>query len=442
MAMYALGTLPLIRAVTTPGAKQTWYADDAAAGGNLRHIRQWWNRLAAVGPDFGYFANSSKSWLVVKEQHLAEAERVFAETGLRITCEGKRHLGAALGTRDFVVDYVQEKVANWKAEIGHLSSFAKSEPHAAYAALTHGLMSHWMFSLCSIEGIAHLMQPMEDAIRLQLLPAITGRDALTDDERDLLALPARLGGIGVRNPTTHTEEHNFSQRLSAPLTTLIVQQSEDLGGAQKQQQAIKLTLRAERLRDQKSTATELINRLPRRLQHVANLASEKGASSWLTTLPIDAHGFALHKGGFRDALNLRYNWAPPHLPTKCACGSSFTIDHALSCPTGGFTIIRHNEVRDLLANLLTEVCHDVSLEPHFQPLSGESFSLRTASTEDNARLDVAASGFWGGRFERAFFDVRVFKPHASSNRTSLTASSYRRHEQEKRRVYERRVREI
>ena len=442
MAMYALGTLPLIRAVTTPGAKQTWYADDAAAGGNLRHIRQWWNQLATLGPDFGYFANSSKSWLIVKEQHLAEAERIFAETGVRITCEGKRHLGAALGTRDFVVDYVREKVTNWKAEIGHLSSFAKSEPHAAYAALTHGLMSHWMFFLRSIEGIAHLMQPVEDAIRLQLLPAITGREALTDDERDLLALPARLGGIGVRNPTTHTEEHNYSQRLSAPLTALIVQQSEDLGEAQEQQQAIKSTLRAERLRDQKSMATELINRLPRRLQHVANLASEKGASNWLTTLPIDAHGFALHKGGFRDALCLRYNWAPPHLPTKCACGSSFTIDHALSCPTGGFTIIRHNEVRDLLANLLTEVCHDVSIEPHLQPLSGESLSLRTASTEDNARLDVAASGFWGGRFERAFFDVRVFNPHASSNRTPLIASSYRRHEQEKRRVYEQRVREI
>ena len=155
------------------------------------------------------------------------------------------------------------------------------------------------------------MQPVEDAIRLQLLPAITGREALTDDERDFLALPARLGGIGVRNPTTHSEELNYSQRLSAPLTALIVQQSEDLGEAQEQQQAIKSTLRAERLRDQKSTATELINRLPRRLQHVANLASEKGASSWLTTLPIDAHGFALHKGGFRDALCLRYNSAPP-----------------------------------------------------------------------------------------------------------------------------------
>ena len=238
MAMYALETLPLIRAVSTPGAKQTWYADDAAAGGNLRHIRQWWNLLAAVDPDFGYFANSSMSCLVVKEQHLAEAERVFAETGLHITCEGKRHLGVAPGTRDFVVDYVQEKVAHWKAEIGHLSSFTKYEPHAAYAALTHGLIGRWMFSLRSTEGIAHLMQPVEDAIRLQLLPAITGREALTDDERDLLALPARLGGIGVRNPTTHTEEHNYSQRLSAPLTALIVQQSEDLGEAQEQQQAI------------------------------------------------------------------------------------------------------------------------------------------------------------------------------------------------------------
>ena len=169
-------------------------------------------------------------------------------------------------------------------------------------------------------------------------------------------------------------------------------------------------------------AAELLNRLPRCLQHVAHLASEKGASSWLTTLPIDAHGFALHKGGFQDTLSLRYNWPPPTcLPNvPVALVSPSTVPFPV--PRGGFTIIRHNEVRDLLANLLTEVCHDVSLEPPLQPLSGESLSLRTASVEDNARLDVAASGFWGGRFERAFFDVRVFNPHASSNRTSLIYS--------------------
>ena len=33
-------------------------------------------------------------------------------------------------------------------------------------------------------------------------------------------------------------------------------------------------------------------------------------------------------------------------------------------------------------------------------------------SEQNARLDVAANGVWGGRFEHRFFDVRVFNPFA------------------------------
>ena len=37
----------------------------------------------------------------------------------------------------------------------------------------------------------------------------------------------------------------------------------------------------------------------------------------------------------------------------------------------GFPSIRHNEIRDLTANLLTEVCNDVCIEPDLQPLSGE-----------------------------------------------------------------------
>ncbi len=57
MAMYALGTLPLIRATTTVslGANQTWYADDTSAGGHLTHIRQWWDQLVSLGLDYGYF---------------------------------------------------------------------------------------------------------------------------------------------------------------------------------------------------------------------------------------------------------------------------------------------------------------------------------------------------------------------------------------------------
>ena len=79
---------------------------------------------------------------------------------------------------------------------------------------------------------------------------------------------------------------------------------------------------------------------------------------------------------------------------------------------GGFPSIRHNEIRDLTANLMTEVCHNVSIEPQLQPITDETFrSAMTANTADGARSDIAADGFWGGRFEQTFFDVRVFNPH-------------------------------
>ena len=62
-----------------------------------------------------------------------------------------------------------------------------------------------------------------------------------------------------------------------------------------------------------------------------------------------------------------------------------------------------------------------------------------SNSEQNARLDVAANGVWGGRFERTFFDVRVFNPFAKSNMDTPLATTYRRHENDKRRQYEQRV---
>ena len=78
-----------------------------------------------------------------------------------------------------------------------------------------------------------------------------------------------------------------------------------------------------------------------------------------------------------------YGWQPTQLPTTCACGHPFSVDHSFSCKVGGFPIIRHNEIRDLTAaDLLSEVCHDVCVEPLLQPLSGETLSFVTANRDD------------------------------------------------------------
>lgn len=189
----------------------------------------------------------------------------------------------------------------------------------------------------------------------------------------------------------------------------------------------------------KAIADRLMQSLPDSLKRSMALAQEKGASTWLTSLPIMEYGFALHKGAFRDALALRYSWQPIRAPAECPCGSKFTIEHSLSCPKGGFPTIRHNEVRDITANLLSEVCTYVCIEPNLQPVTGEALIGLSSNTQNGARLDIATNGFWGGTYERTFFDVRIFNPHAPSNRGTRC---YRKHENEKKRQYEQRVREI
>lgn len=92
-----------------------------------------------------------------------------------------------------------------------------------------------------------------------------------------------------------------------------------------------------------------------------------------------------------------------------------------------FPAIRHNELRNLCEDLLTEVCPNVCVWNSTCPLSGEQLTTCTASTEDGARLDVTVNGFWGGRFEHTFFDVRVFNPNVPSNQAPQMTNIYWRH---------------
>ena len=361
---------------------------------------------------------------------MEEATIAFEGTGVNITKDGRRYLGAALGTRQFTEGYVSAKVSEWVREIEQLSTFATTQPHAAYAALTHGVRGKWTFISRTIPDIAELPKPLEDIIRLKFIPALTGQNVLNDDERDLLALPARLGGIGIINPSSIsvTTLHNTSsQSISAPLVSLVHQQSSTTpAGTRDLQRSAKTLASKARRQYETDIATNLSERVPRNLQRSMLSSSEKGASSWLSALPITEHGFALHKGAFRDALCLRYGWHTPLLPSNCVCGKHFSVEHALSCSCGGFPSIRHNELPDITAQFLTETCHNVGIEPSLQPLRGEQLRLKTANTEDGARLDIVVEDFWGRARQKAFFDVRDFNPYAQSHRNSSLAQCYKK----------------
>ena len=75
-------------------------------------------------------------------------------------------------------------------------------------------------------------------------------------------------------------------------------------------------------------------------KRAAELASEKGAFSWLTIIPVKEVNFALNERELRDAIHLRYDCHIGDTPSTCFCGDTFTVDHAMVRKRGGFIIQR------------------------------------------------------------------------------------------------------
>ena len=66
-------------------------------------------------------------------------------------------------------------------------------------------------------------------------------------------------------------------------------------------------------------------------------------------------------------------------------------------------------VRDLTAELLSEVCHNVEIESYLQPLNGET--LQIASYPSGAWLDISMNDFWGGCYENVTQTLSEYLTH-------------------------------
>ena len=84
------------------------------------------------------------------------AEEMFAGTGISITIEGRKHLGAALGSRSYLEQYVGGKVADWVGEVTRLATFG------------------WTYFMRTLPDLENLLQPLERAISDVLIPSLIG----------------------------------------------------------------------------------------------------------------------------------------------------------------------------------------------------------------------------------------------------------------------------
>ena len=123
-------------------------------------------------------------------------------------------------------------------------------------------------------------------------------------------------------------------------------------------------------------------------------------------------GFELSKQQFWDSVRLRYDWEISNLPTSCPCDSKFDIQHSMSYKKGGFLCIRHNDLRDQTANMISEMCQDTEIEPKLTPSPVEELQDRTSNNSIKERVDIRTQSFWE-QGQQIFFDFFGFSTRMS-----------------------------
>ena len=291
----------------------------------------------------------------------------------------------------------------------------------------------------TIPNIQHHLQKLDEIVTTKFIPAITGGIHPNDVERELFTLPPSLGGLGIPKFSDLAEsEFRNSELLTQQLHKNIIKQ-EDKNDIDKDEiKRLQASFKLQRTQSHRQKLENIKHQSSDEMKKLLEINREPGSSLWLSTLPIQDEGFQLNKQSFWDLIKIRYGHQVDRLPNVCVCGSSFNLEHALTCKKGGFVTLRHNSIRNITASLLAQVCNDVKVEPALTPLSGETFETKMSNIQDNARLDIAARGFWIPG-QKAFFDVRVFNPIAKRFRNSTVSKACDANEREKKNTYNARI---
>ena len=144
MAMYGLAIIPLIKLLSVDDVTQKWYADDGNAVGILRNLRTVLVKIVSLGKFFGYHVKASKCQLIVKDEKLGEAQKIFANTGITIKA-GARVLGSVIGTESECRTFLEFQQNEQIKVLKKLTKIAKTSPQNIYACYTKGVQEKLSF---------------------------------------------------------------------------------------------------------------------------------------------------------------------------------------------------------------------------------------------------------------------------------------------------------
>ncbi|KAI2510018.1 hypothetical protein MHU86_4444 [Fragilaria crotonensis] len=441
MVLYGLALTPLAETIraAVPTVAQPWYADDAAMAGPVDGIADAQRLLLELGPRRGYFPEPEKSILVVPLATPPTALASLTEFNFRHE-EGHRYLGGFVGSGAAEAAWVDPQIQQWIEGVHCLAAVARRYPQTAYAGLSQSLQSEWQYLQRVTPDIAPAFAPLEAAIATAFLPALL--DTSVEEVaklRPLLALPTRLGGLGIPDPTTTGEFCYAASTASTNLLQASLVTGAPLCCATAHRRDASTNRLAAKTHQRHATEGRLAAILEgSRPMERRRIIRSAATGAWLSTRPNLLNGSDLSAEEFRDGVRLRLGLTPTSLPPRCdGCGERFTTEHAMSCRKGGLILHRHNDLVATWGQLCGQA-HTPSTVSD-EPLIHTSQDVRAAGATcseptPELRGDIAVHGFWT-RGTTAIFDVRVTDTDAPSNRNTTPEKVLLRHEKEKKAKY-------
>ena len=119
---------------------------------------------------------------------LPQAQTMFKETNINFTIEGKRHLGAALGSKNFRDEYASSKANDWCDELDRLLDIAKSQPQAAYTAFIHEQQVKFNYFMRTMPEMHEHMLKVDEKIENVLSPSLQGGEVTKKEKLCILFL--------------------------------------------------------------------------------------------------------------------------------------------------------------------------------------------------------------------------------------------------------------
>ena len=446
MILYGVATLPLIRLLkaefTPQKLNQTWYADDGAAGANFSVLKHFLKRLEELGPQFGYFPEPSKSFLVVRTHNLESAKTAFAESGLNVVT-GKRYLGGFIGEDADHLAWIQEKTRGWEHAVKALAMAARSYPQTAYCGLQRCLQQQWQYVQRVDKDIGGAFEGVRDAIYDIFLPALLDDAVPVDDPRRALAgLPVKFSGLALPDPSL-TAETNY---LASTLVTSHVVGA--LRGREPFRTADHLSVVSANKREiNKRNIVKYDAALSRIVAKMSpaekrTIMRAKVTGQFLTILPSNLKSTVLSCPELRDALHLHMARTPGDLPSHCdGCGKKCTVQHALGCKTGGLIHARHDEVKYELGAIAMLAFNESAVrdEPfihHGRAVHSENANIPSTppSNTEEIRGDILIRGCFARQTD-LIVDIRVTDLDAASHQLKSPEKVLAQQEREKKKKY-------